>query len=379
MDDFKFIDETITYKKGAAIKVVGVGGAGGNAVANMISASIPNVDFVVVNTDIQALDMSKAKTKVLLGKSGLGAGGNPEVARNYALDSIDEIRSILKDSDLIFITCGLGGGTGTGASPVIAAEAKSAGALTVAIVYTPPAFLARRKSELAKAGLDDLIKYVDSYIVVSNEGMQDVGHKLTHNEALRIADDVLRQSVQGISDMVSNPGHINIDFADVRTALSEKGKSVMGIGTASGENRAKQAFENTLKSPLLLDTSIKGAYAVMLNITANMDDLMNDEVVEIQNLAYEQAGDDALIFDGIKYDDRTDGSISVTLVATGINAQKVIKLDRSKLVEKQIDVEEILNRTRDFSKEDARINSLDDVNDNEDLFTVPTYLRKQAD
>jgi len=376
MDELVFVNEKVPYQKGAIIKVVGVGGAGGNAISNMISADIKNVEFIAVNTDIQALDMNPAGSKILLGKAGLGAGGKPEIARMYILETLDELRASLKGSDMVFITCGLGGGTGTGAAPVVAAEAKAAGALTVAVVLVPSVVQGRKKMEIAQAGLEELIKYVDSYIIVPNEGMQDVAHKLTYNQALRMADDVLRQSIQGISDIAGVAGHINIDFADIKTAMSEKGKSVIGIGTASGDNRARQAFEDALKFPLLSDTSIKGAYAVLLNVSGHIDDIMMEEVSCIQNLVFEHVGDDALIIDGVTYDDRNDGTITVTIVATGITGQKIVKLDTLKS-SKTVSTQEISDKTKEIRREDSRLRSIDDIN--EDVFEVPTYLRKQAD
>ena len=324
MDDL-FLNEQIPYEHGAVIKVVGVGGAGGNAVANMIEANVGNVEFIAVNTDAQALRKSGANTCILISKLGLGAGGRPEKGKEYALEAIDEIRNAIKGADMVFITAGMGGGTGTGAAPVIAAEAKASGALTVAVVSTPHTTAGSKRINIAKEGLSELINYVDSYIVVPNDCMQNAGHKLTYKEALKIADDVLRQSIQGICEIATAAGHINIDFADVRTAMSQQGKAVMGIGRAGGENRAKQAFENALKNPLLSDTNIKGSYAVLLNISGNEDDLLSDEVEEIQALVNEYAGDGAHVIDGIIFDDRNDGTISVTIVATGIAGGKAIE------------------------------------------------------
>lgn len=379
MDDL-FVPETIPYKDGAVIKVVGVGGAGGNAVDNMIAAGISNVEFISMNTDSRALGKNKAANKILLSESGLGAGCKPEVGKNCAIERIESIRSALKGSDMVFITCGMGGGTGTGASPVIAAEAKSAGALTVAVVYMPRVTEGLKKNELAKQGLDELIQYVDSYIVVPNDGMQDAGHKKNFFESLKIADDVLRQSVQGISEMATGSGHINIDFADVSTAMTERGKSVMGIGRASGEGRAKQAFEDALKSPLLADTSIMGAYFVLVNITCNQEDFMQDEYEEISTLAFEQAGTNAQIKVGVSCDDRDDGTLSVTIVATGITgAKKSENVTRIEDVKRKplAPADEITRRTRSISKSDGNLCIISDIN--EDIFEIPTYLRKQAD
>lgn len=382
MDDL-FLNEQIPYEHGAVIKVVGVGGAGGNAVANMVEANAGNVDYIAVNTDAQALRKSGANTCILISKLGLGAGGRPEKGKEYALEAIDEIRNAIKGADMVFITAGMGGGTGTGAAPVIAAEAKASGALTVAVVSTPHTTAGSKRINIAKEGLAELINYVDSYIVVPNDCMQNAGHKLTYKEALKIADDVLRQSIQGICEIASSAGHINIDFADVRTAMSQQGKAVMGIGRAGGDNRAKQAFENALKNPLLSDTNIKGAYAVLLNISGNEDDLLSDEVEEIQALVNEYAGDGAHVIDGIIFDDRTDGTISVTIVATGINNGKVpdnlTKVDEIKKAKPTgAVVTSMQDKLKKISRGDHNLQGISNRL-NEDYFEIPTYLRKQND
>ena len=382
MDDL-FLNEQIPYEHGAVIKVVGVGGAGGNAVANMIEANVGNVEFIAVNTDAQALRKSGANTCILISKLGLGAGGRPEKGKEYALEAIDEIRNAIKGADMVFITAGMGGGTGTGAAPVIAAEAKASGALTVAVVSTPHTTAGSKRINIAKEGLSELINYVDSYIVVPNDCMQNAGHKLTYKEALKIADDVLRQSIQGICEIATAAGHINIDFADVRTAMSQQGKAVMGIGRAGGENRAKQAFENALKNPLFSDTNIKGSYAVLLNISGNEDDLLSDEVEEIQALVNEYAGDGAHVIDGIIFDDRNDGTISVTIVATGIAGGKTIENltkveDIKKAKPTGVIVANMQDKLKRISKEDHNLQGISNRL-NEDYFEIPTYLRKQSD
>ncbi len=384
MDDL-FLNEQRPYENGASIKVVGVGGAGGNAVANMISANVGNVDYIAVNTDAQALRKSGANTCILISKLGLGAGGRPEKGKEYALEAIDEIRNSIKDADMVFITAGMGGGTGTGASPVIAAAAKSQGALTIAVVSTPDSMLGEEKVNIAQDGLKELMNHVDSYIVVPNDGMQQAGHKLTYKQALKMADDVLRQSIQGICEIASGSGHINIDFADIRTAMEHQGKAVMGIGTASGENRAKQAFENALKNPLLLDTSIKGAHGVLYNISGHEDDLLMDEVAEITKLVREYVGEGGktLIKQGILYDNRTDGTISVTIVATGINNTKshenLTKVDEIKKAKPTgAVVTSMQDKLKKISKEDRNLQGISSRL-NEDYFEIPTYLRKQND
>ena len=318
MDEL-FFSEQISYDGNAVIKVVGVGGAGCNTVAKMIASNTDNAEYIAVDTDAQSLKASGANTCILIDRLGLGTGGRAEKGKEYAIEAIDKIRNAVKGADIVLITAGMGGGTGTGAAPVIAAEAKASGALTVAVVSTPHTTAGARRINIAKEGLAELINYVDSYVVVPNDGMQDAGHKLTHKEALRMADDVLRQSIQGICEIAGVRGHINIDFADVRTAMGQQGKAVMGIGTAGGDNRAKQAFENALKSPLLSDTNMKGAYAVLVSISGNEDDLLMDEVAEIQALVNEYAGNDAFIIDSVGFDNRADGTISTTIVATGIS------------------------------------------------------------
>lgn len=377
-----FVEESAPYKFGAVIKVVGVGGAGGNALANMLRAQIGEVEYIAVNSDSQALTETPATTHLLIGKNGLGAGGDPEKGRMFALESVDEIRSALKGADLVFITCGMGGGTGTGAAPVIAAEAKASGALTVSVVSMPHTTAGRKRNDIAKAGLEELIQYVDSFIVVPNDGMQDAGHKLLYRDALRMADDVLRQSIQGICELTRKGGHINIDFADVKNAMGEKGKAVMGIGTAAGENRAKQAVENALKSPLLTDTSIKGAFAVLLNISGNENDLTMDEVSEIQALVFEYAGERAWICDGVHFDERQDGTISATVVATGISGNKNMpdNLTRIEDVQKNKpnpDGSGGGNKLRGIGKRDKNLLSIEGISEEE--LELPTYLRKQAD
>lgn len=387
MDDI-FVDERVPYLKGAKIKVVGVGGAGGNALANMIAANIGEVEYIAINTDAQALQSTGADTSVLISKQGLGAGGIPEKGRQYAMEQIDEIRGAISGADMVFITCGLGGGTGTGASPVIAAEAKSSGALTVAVVSIPHTAAGRRRNEIARAGLEELIKYVDSYIVIPNDALFEVGHKLTHKEAMKKGDDVLRQSIQGICDIIGVKGSINVDFADVRTAMSAQGKAVMGIGVATGENRAREAYENAIKNPFLSDTNIRGAYAVIVNIAGNEDDLFANEIDEIFNLVYENVGGESSethIIDGVVYDDRQDGSISVTIVATGIKDTSLIRstenVSRITEIKKAIPTEETIatmhDKTRKIVRDDRNLQGIGKLN--EDFLEIPTYLRKQSD
>ena len=382
MDEL-FFSEQISYDGNPVIKVVGVGGAGCNTVAKMIASNTDNAEYIAVDTDAQSLKASGANTCILIDRLGLGTGGRAEKGKEYAIEVIDKIRNAVKGADIVLITAGMGGGTGTGAAPVIAAEAKASGALVIAVVSIPHKAADAEIINTAKEGLAELINCVDSYIVVPNDVMKDEGYKLTHKEALRMADDVLRQSIQGICEIAGVRGHINIDFADVRTAMGQQGKAVMGIGTASGDNRAKQAFENALKSPLLSDTNIKGAYAVLLNISGNEDDLLMDEVAEIQALVNEHAGNDALIIDGNCYDGRTDGTISVTIVATGINHGKgpenLTKVDEIKKAKPTgAVVTSMQDKLKKISREDHNLQGISNRL-NEDYFEIPTYLRKQND
>ena len=318
MDEL-FFSEQISYDGNAVIKVVGVGGAGCNTVAKMIASNTDNAEYIAVDTDAQSLKASGADTCILIDRLGLGTGGRAEKGKEYAIEAIDKIRNAVKGADIVLITAGMGGGTGTGAAPVIAAEAKDSGALTVAVVSTPHTAAGVRSVTIAKEGLAELINYVDSYIVVSNDDMKDEGYKLTHKEALKKADSILCESIQIICKMVCCAENICIGFSDIKAAMRQQGKAVMGIGTAGGDNRAKQAFENALKSPLLSDTNMKGAYAVLVSISGNEDDLLMDEVAEIQALVNEHAGNDAFIIDSVGFDNRTDGTISTTIVATGIS------------------------------------------------------------
>lgn len=383
-----FVDDPIPYIDGGKIKVVGVGGAGGNALKNMIEANIGNVEYVAINTDAQALRATGADTSVLISKQGLGAGGIPEKGRQYAMEKIDEISGAISGADMVFITCGLGGGTGTGASPVIAAEAKSSGALTVAVVSIPHTSAGKRRNDIAKAGLEELVKHVDSYIVIPNDALFEVGHKLTHKEAMKKGDDVLRQSIQGICDIIGVKGTVNVDFEDVRTAMSAQGKAVMGIGVATGENRAREAYENAIKNPFLSDTNIRGAYAVIVNVAGNEDDLFANEIDEIFNLVYENVGGESSethIIDGVVYDDRQDGSISVTIVATGIKDTSLLRstenVSRISEIKKAVPTEETIvtmhDKTRKIVRDDRNLQGIGKLN--EDFLEIPTYLRKQSD
>jgi cell division protein FtsZ len=310
--------DTASYS--AVIRVVGVGGAGLNAVDRMIDAGITQVDFIAVNTDIQQLQMSDAATKIHIGSElteGLGSGADPEIGRRSAEDGYDAIKRTLRGSDMVFVTAGEGGGTGSGAAPVVARVAREVGALTVGIVTMPFKFEGSRRKKQADDGLASLREACDTLIVVPNDRLLEVLDKSTSMlDAFRIADDVLRHGVQGICDLITNPGLINLDFADVRTIMADSGSALMGIGYATGENRAKEAAERALRSPLI-EEEITGARGILLSI-AGGDDLTLYEVNEAAEAVREAATDDTNIIFGATIDDRLEGQIWITVVATGI-------------------------------------------------------------
>jgi cell division protein FtsZ len=304
----------------AVIRVVGVGGAGLNALDRMIDAGITQVDFIAVNTDIQQLQMSDASTKIHIGSElteGLGSGADPELGRRAAEDGHDAIKRALRGSDMIFVTAGEGGGTGSGAAPVVARVARELGALTVGIVTMPFKFEGSRRRKQAEEGLQALRESCDTLIVVPNDRLLEVLDRSTSMlDAFRVADDVLRHGVQGICDLITNPGLINLDFADVRTIMADSGTALMGIGYATGENRGKEAAERALSSPLI-ETEITGARGILLSI-AGGDDLTLFEVNEAAEAVREAATDDTNIIFGATIDDRLEGQMWVTVVATGI-------------------------------------------------------------
>ncbi|MFZ5944143.1 MAG: cell division protein FtsZ [Bacillota bacterium] len=305
----------------AQIKVIGVGGGGSNAVNRMIAAGLKGVEFIAINTDAQALYLSQAEVKIQIGTKltrGLGAGANPEIGKNAAEESRDELIKALKGADMVFVTAGMGGGTGTGAAPVVAAVAKEVGALTVGVVTKPFTFEGRKRSQQALTGIGSLKEKVDTLITIPNDRLLQVVDKNTSiNEAFRIADDVLRQGVQGISDLIAVPGLINLDFADVKTIMHNTGSALMGIGTAAGENRAVTAARNAISSPLL-ETSIEGAKGVLLNITGGSG-LGLFEVNEAAEIIAEAADPEANIIFGAVIDEKLEDEIRVTVIATGFD------------------------------------------------------------
>lgn len=307
----------------AKIKVIGVGGGGGNAVNNMISSVLRGVTFITANTDVQALNNSQAEYKIQLGDKltkGLGAGANPSVGRDAALESIEQIRAAIGEADMVFVTAGMGGGTGTGAAPVIAQVAKEMGALTVGVVTKPFFFEGKKRLEAAEAGIEAFREHVDSLITIPNDRLLSLAaKKATFVEMLKKADEILYFAVKGISDLIMVPGLINLDFADVKAVMGESGLAMMGAGSASGESRAREAAMKAITSPLLEDVSIDGARGVLMNITCSSD-LTIEEVSEAAGAIQEAAHDDARIFFGTVFDDSIGDEMRITVIATGIDA-----------------------------------------------------------
>jgi cell division protein FtsZ len=316
----QFHDEEI---RGARIKVIGVGGGGGNAVNRMIQAGLEGVEFIAANTDVQALKLSLAPVKLQLGvrlTSGLGAGANPDVGRRAALEDSEKIIEALEGADMVFVTAGLGGGTGTGAAPVIASLASEMGILTVAVITRPFAFEGKRRLQQAERGLKELLESVDTMIVIPNEKLLAVAKDAGFFESFRIADDVLRQGVQGISDIITIPGIINRDFADVKTTMAGMGHAVMGTAIRSGDNRAKEAAQAAMASPLLDAGAIDGARGILINITGSSN-LKLSEVNEASSLIQSSAHEDANIIFGAVLDERMGDEVKITVIATGFRDQ----------------------------------------------------------
>ena len=309
-------------RRGARMRVIGVGGAGGNAVNRMIDEELEGVEFISANTDAQALAMSKATQVIQLGKKltrGLGAGARPGIGRQAVAEDADDVRSTLEGADLVFIAAGMGGGTGTGAAPVIGEMARELGALTVAVVTRPFAFEGKKRMRQAEQGLAELRRTVDTMVVVPNDRLLAVvGKGTSFQDALKKADEVLLHATQGISDLIRVSGDVNVDFADVRTIMSSCGAALMGTGIGRGENRALSAAQDAVTSPLLDNVSIRGAKGVLINITGGSD-LAIDEVTDISTMIQEEAGDDAEIIFGAVQDSNMEGEIRVTLIATGFD------------------------------------------------------------
>lgn len=322
------VDMTFSYVENnntAKIKVIGVGGAGGNAVNNMIDAKLQGVKFIVANTDAQALEHSRAEIKIQMGTQlteGLGAGADPSVGRDAALESMDDLRESLADSHMVFITAGFGGGTGTGAAPVIAEICKDLGILTVAVASKPFSFEGKKRERAAMDGLEKLQEITDTVIIIPNDRLRGIAGKGARMKDMFIkADEILHHSVKGITDLIMMPGHVNLDFADVKTTMQKAGKALMGIGIASGENRATEAAERAISHPLLEDISVSGAKGVLMNITSSSD-LTLDEMTEACDRIYQEVGDDAEIIWGQTFDEELGDEIRITVIATGIGMEE---------------------------------------------------------
>ncbi len=382
--------EFVESDNGATIKVIGIGGGGGNAINNMINASLRGVDFIVANTDAQALEVSKAHTKLQLGVNitkGLGAGANPEIGRSAALEDADKIRQALDGTDMVFLTAGLGGGTGTGGAPVVAQIAKEIGALTVAVVTKPFNFEGRQRMKTADKGIKELKETVDTIITIPNNRLLSLAaKKATFLEMLKKADDVLLYAVKGISDLIVVPGLINLDFADVRTIMSEMGIALMGTGMSSGEDRATEAAQKAISSPLLEDVSIGGAKGVLMNISSGLD-LTIDEVQEASSLIQKEAHEDANIIWGTVLDQSAGDELRVTVIATGIGEVDVrpkpdLGVIQGSRRDDDLEIPTFLRHNRrieDNATEHSRPMSYKDLPIDEEELEIPTFLRRQAD
>ncbi|HEX7816230.1 cell division protein FtsZ [Dyella sp.] len=383
----------------AVIKVIGVGGGGGNAVAHMLNANIEGVEFVVANTDSQAMKSCGSRTHLQLGGNvtkGLGAGANPEVGRQAALEDRERIEEMLEGADMVFITAGMGGGTGTGAAPVVAQLAKEKGILTVAVVTKPFPFEGRRRMQVAMKGIEDLSQHVDSLITVPNEKLLSVlGREVTLLNAFKAANDVLLGAVQGIADLITAPGLINVDFADVRTVMSEMGMAMMGSGTARGDDRAQAAAEAAINNPLLEDVNLNGACGILVNVTAGPNLTMR-EFDEIGRVIHDFASEDATVVIGTSLDPEMQDDVRVTVVATGLNRNVARQQPARPQVAQQVEMRQrprpvVLrtgtgNEVVDYAQPEVVASNVRNEPQNTksadpsfDYLDIPAFLRRQAD
>jgi cell division protein FtsZ len=373
------------YSESAIIKVIGVGGGGGNAVAHMVRVGIEGVDFICANTDAQALKNAKVKTGLQIGcniTKGLGAGANPECGRQAAMEDRDRIHEVIDGADMLFITAGLGGGTGTGAAPVIAQLAKELGILTVAVVTRPFEMEGTKRQRVADQGIAELAKYVDSLITIPNEKLLSVlGPQTTLLDAFRSANEVLQGAVQGIAELITRPGLINVDFADVRTVMSEMGMAMMGSGVATGDDRARVAAEAAISSPLLEDINLAGANGILVNVTAGMD-LSIGEFQEVGDTVKQFASDDATVVVGTVIDAEMSQEIRVTVVATGLGQGGAQAEAPMKIVAQPSRQREPNFRDYDTPPLKRKQNVADDAMADEqtlqEMLDVPAFLRRQA-
>ena len=368
----------LPQEENSIIKVIGVGGGGSNAVNHMYRLGIKGVDFVICNTDKQAMDQSPVPNKIQLGSSltkGLGAGAMPEVGRNAALESIDEIKSYLDaNTQMVFITAGLGGGTGTGAAPVIASIAREMGILTVGIVTIPFAFEGKKRRMQAEAGLEEMKKYVDTLLVIGNDKLRDIYGKLKMSEAFAHADDVLTGAAKSIAEIISLHMHINVDFNDVKTVMTDSGVAIMGSAIASGEKRALKAVEQALNSPLLNDNDISGARHVLLNIMSGSDDIDMDEFGEITDFIQEAAGGTAELITGYGTDASLGDNVSVTIIATGFNTKQTTGFESPMIKDRKV---VNLDDKAETKIETKQTNIIDEIKTNEPFVFVKEEMKEE--
>ena len=375
------------YSQSAVIKVIGVGGGGGNAVEHMVEQNLDGVDFICANTDAQALKNSSARTTIQIGTNitkGLGAGANPEIGREAALEDRERIQELLDGSDMVFITAGMGGGTGTGGAPIVAQVAREMGILTVAVVTRPFSFEGKKRTDIAADGIDELKSYVDSLITIPNEKLLSVlGKNVSLLDAFKAGNDVLLGAVQGIAELITCPGLINVDFADVRTVMSEMGMAMMGSGKATGENRAREAAEAAVASPLLEDVNLSGARGILVNVTAGMD-MSIGEFEEVGNTVKEFASDNATVVVGTVIDPEMSGELRVTVVATGLGQEKMAMQAEQPL---KVVVDKTNNGDVDYGQLDKPTvirnkvagDRYSEPESGMDYLDIPAFLRRQAD
>ena len=364
-----------TVNQEASIKVIGIGGGGGNAVSHMVTKGIQGVEFICANTDTQDLRNTKAETQLQIGineTQGLGSGSKPEIGRASAEEDRERIASVIDGANMLFIAAGLGGGTGTGASPVVAEIAQEKGILTVAVVNTPFTWEGEKRKENAKRGIDDLERFVDSLIVIPNDKLQTLGNRATVIGGFAAANNVLSNSVQGIAELITIPGHVNLDFADVKTVMAETGRGIIGMGTASGQDRGREAIEAAIQSPLLEDFKLEGAKGILINVTAGVD-LTGDEFEEIGEIVTGYASEDSEIITGFVVDDSLQDSIRVTVVLTGLDQRLDNQSDGgNNIIEPFPELDKpITSRNKDLFEDlpaegDDQINYLD----------VPSFLKR---
>ena len=372
------------YSQSAVIKVLGVGGGGGNAVKHMASCGIEGVDFICTNTDRQALQTSKVKTTLQIGcniTKGLGAGADPDVGRQAAMEDRDRIHEVIEGADMLFITAGLGGGTGTGAAPIIAQVAKELNILTVAVVTKPFEMEGAKRMSIADEGIVEIGRYVDSLITIPNEKLLTVlGSETTLLEAFRAANQVLQGAVQGIAELITRPGLINVDFADVRTVMAKMGMAMMGSGTATGEDRAREAAEAAVSSPLLEDINLAGADGILVNVTAGSD-LSIGEFDQIGNTVKEFASDDATVVVGTVIDPDMTNNIRVTVVATGLGKPAGLQQAAMRVVRSETDAKEPNYAVLDKPTVQRRAvgDDLEESPETLDMLDIPAFLRRQVD